>query len=184
MGRERRLVGFWASLRHVGWRGLWTWEFAGGAVVAILGGGSLLPVTNAASRHDIAGDYLSLTSALLGVVFAALALVAALMTDSYLAMLAQTSGGVLAFLRPFMVVIGVQVGAVLGVVGYRAFGERLVNEAEIAWFVGVTILFTVSTLEVVALTRSVLLHGVARAKLVEAVNPTAGVHSGSKPRRK
>lgn len=173
MGSLRREVGFWAAVGRLRLRDLLTWEIAGGAVVGAAASVLLVRNTGLASREDLAGDYLSLTPALLGVVFAALALVVALMSDSYLRLLRGTGEGVLAFLGPFMVVIGLQVGTILAVVAYRAFSGLVSLQAEHWLFGVVTALFAVSTLEVVSLARNVLMHGLARGRLEEVTNLTA-----------
>lgn len=180
MGSLRREVGFWAAVGRLRLRDLLTVEIAGGAVIGSAASILLVRNTNLAARQDLAGDYLSLTPALLGVVFAALALVVALMSDAYLQQLRGTSGGVLAFLSPFMVVIGLQVGTILAVVGYRAFSGLATAQAE-HWLFGViTVLFAVSTLEVVALARNVLMHGLARGRLEQVTNLSAERESRQK----
>ena len=77
----------------------------------------------------VSGDFLVLLGPLLGIVFAVLALIASLMSDSYLARLkseADKSGdGVLAFFTPFMVSVGLQVGALLLALIFRAAARDL-----------------------------------------------------------
>jgi hypothetical protein len=63
-----------------------------------------------------------------------------------------------------MVSVGLQVGALVGTVLYRALADQLPHIAE-EWFFGVvSVLFFTATLDVVALARSVMMHGVARAR--------------------
>ena len=59
-----------------------------------------------AERMSLAGGYLMLAPALLGVVFAALAMVVALMSERYMALLRESGGsdGVIAFLTAYLTV--------------------------------------------------------------------------------
>lgn len=166
MGKARREVGFWTAVRKTTIGQLLTFEIAGGALIGVAASWWLVTSTTRADRIRFVGDYLTLTPALLGVVFAALAMVVALMSEDYLRLLRESSGdGVVGFLRPFIFVIGLQVGALLSAVGFRAFAP-LMPESAASWAFGVvTVLFVVSTLEVVALARSVVMHGMGRARL-------------------
>jgi MFS family permease len=123
-----------------------------------------------AGRVGVAGDYLVISGALLGIVFAGFALVIGLLSDDYLRSLSDTHSGVIGFLRPFMVSVGYQVGALLGAVLYRATATHLPRTAE-KWAFGViSVLFFVATLDVVSLARSVLMHGVARAESLKTTD--------------
>lgn len=170
MGKLRRRVGFWGSVGKLQLSQLATVELGGCLVVGIVAGIFLFKHTDLAARIGIAGDVLPLAAALLGVVFAALALVVALLSESYLRLLNQEKDGILAFLSPFMVVIGIQVTAVIGAVGYRAFAKFVPPTVEHSLFCALTVLFLTSTLEVVALARSVIMHGLARARLQEVTD--------------
>lgn len=167
MGRIRRQVGFWGSLGRLRLSDLVTWEILGGFLIGLVAAIALVFLTTPGFRLSLAGDYLSLTPALLGVVFASLALIVALMSEDYIKHLRATDGGVLAFLGPFMIVIGLQVGTLLITVGYRAFAALLPSLAENIAFGILTILFSVSTLEVISLARSVLMHALARTAIVK-----------------
>jgi len=117
-----------------------------------------------ADRVSVAGDYLTIAGALLGIVFAGFALVIALMSDEYLRWLDDTSSGVVGFLSPFIVSVGLQVATLLGAILYRSTVGHLPHGAD-KWFFGVvSVLFFTAALDVVALARSVLMHGVARAR--------------------
>lgn len=168
MSKLRREVGFLSAVGNLHLKDLLSPEFAGGAILGI--GGSILYVQNstAAARSALAGDFLQITPTLLGIVFAAMALVVALMSKDYMRELAGVTGGLLGFLRPFVVAIGLQVTAVLLAVGYRAFYSVLPGSVE-PWIFGAAVtLFVVSLLDVLALTRAVVMHGLARGRL-EAV---------------
>lgn len=138
----RRELGFWNALGSLRVRQLlFTPEFA--AAIAIGAGGSfgLLFITTMDGRREIASDYLLLLGPLVGVVLAALALVIALMTDAYLRLLNESRDGVLTFVRPFIITIGLQVTALIGAVAYRAAAPRAPHRLEEALFVGLSFLF-------------------------------------------
>jgi hypothetical protein len=99
-------------------------------------------------------------------VFAGLALVASLLSEDYLRLLRSGDSGVLGFFRPFMITIGIQVATVLGSVCYVAVA-RLLFQFEPWVFGAVSVLFVASCLEIVALTRSVLMHALLRSRFSE-----------------
>lgn len=167
MGSLRREVGFWKSVGRLHLSDLVTPEIGGGALLGAGAAVLLVGLADVKTRVVVAGDYLTLTPALLGVVFASLALVVALMSDDYLRQLNDAKGGLLDFLSPFMLVIGLQVGTLVGTVGFRAFAERMPTTAGNWAFGVVTVLFVISTLEVISLGRNVLMHGLARGRLQE-----------------
>lgn len=164
MGRLRREFGFWRSLGRMRLSDLWTPEIVSGVVIGIGLAVALDNVATRSARLGVAGDYLPIAGALLGIVFAGFALVIALMSDDYLRELEETDSGVLGFLSPFIVSVGLQVATLIGAVLYRAIVGQLPRTTE-EWFFGViSVLFFTATLDVVALARSVLMHGVARAR--------------------
>jgi hypothetical protein len=165
MGRLRREFGFWRSLGRMQLSDLWTPEIVSGVVIGIGLAVALDNVATRSARLGVAGDYLPIAGALLGIVFAGFALVIALMSDDYLRGLEEeTDSGVVGFLSPFVVSVGLQVATLIGAVLYRAIASQLPRTAE-EWFFGViSVLFFTATLDVVALARSVLMHGVARAR--------------------
>lgn len=171
MGSLRREVGFWGSVGRLRLADLATVEILGGAVLGIAGAVLMVRTLDVGSRISVAGDYLQLVSALLGIVFAGLALVVALISENYLRLLNQGPNGILGFLSPFMIAIGLQVATVLAAVAYRASALKLSGRAVESWAFGVvTVLFVVAALDVVALARSVLMHGLARARLQEVTD--------------
>jgi MFS family permease len=168
MGRLRREFGFWRSLGRMQLTELWTPEIVSGVVIGVGLAVALDNVATRSARLGVAGDYLPIAGALLGIVFAGFALVIALMSDDYLRGLEEeTDGGVVSFLSPFIVSIGLQVATLIGAVLYRAIADQLPHAAE-EWFFGVSsVLFFTATLDVVALARSVLMHGAARARFLK-----------------
>lgn len=115
-------------------------------------------------RYSLAGDYLQLIGALLGVVFAGFALVIAFLSDDYLRELEGTSEGVVAFLRPFVIATGLQVAVVAGVVLYRGAASEVPHLVECTAFLVLTMLFMTALFDVLALARTVMFHGIARAR--------------------
>ncbi len=124
------------------------------------------------SRTALAGNFLAVVAALLGIVFAGLALVVALLSEAYLRLLRSGSNGLLGFFRPFMLAIGLQVFTVIGTVVYLAVAGQIgvaspewLRNVE-PWAFGVlAVCFVASCLELVVLTRSVLLHALLRSEL-------------------
>jgi MFS family permease len=164
MGSLRRQYGFWGSLGRMQFRDLKAPEIVSGVLIGAGLAVTLAYVDNLAGRRAVSGDYLVISGALLGIVFAAFALVIALMSDAYLRWLEDNQSGIVPFLSPFMVSVGLQVGALLGAVLYRATASHMPGTAE-KWFFGViSVLFFTAALDVVALARMVLLHGIARAR--------------------
>lgn len=167
MGNLRRQVGFWAAVGRLDFKVFITPEVGGGIILGVAGSLWMLHHATLADRMDLVASYTFIVGALLGIVFAALALVVALFTNEYLRFLdADGSGeGVIEFLSPFMFAIGVQVAVLLGSVGYGAAASALSHDAE-AWVFGVlTTLFVIAAMDVVALARSVVMHGVARSRI-------------------
>lgn len=170
MGNLRRQVGFWAAVGRMNLKVFVTPEIGGGIILGVAGSLYMVKRANLSDRIDLVASYLPLAGALLGIVFASLALVVALFTNDYLRYLdSDGSGdGVVRFLSPFMFAIGLQVTVLLGAVAYGAGAKDLPETAE-AWTFGVlTTLFVIAALDVVAIARSVIMHGVARARINDA----------------
>jgi len=124
---------------------------------------------NRDARIALAGDFLSITSALLGVVFAAFALLVAFFSPGYVSLLNAIPSGVKGFLQPFLLAIGVQVALILGVVLYRSLPATVPDWVSHIGFYALSITSAAVLMDVVALARSVLIHGVLRGKQ-EALN--------------
>ena len=164
---DRKNFGFWYAVGH-----LTVWQLIGieGVVAALFGGAGgiyLARVTHVAARVSVAGDFLSIVAALLGVVFAAFALVIAFLSDSYMLQLRKNPKGVRVFFVPFMINIGVDVGLVIGIVAYRASASHLTRTLDKSFFVFLTILFIYALLNIIALARNVMAHGITRAEMAE-----------------
>jgi hypothetical protein len=138
----------------------------GGAVLIVKG-------TKLAERLDVAGDVLTLAGALLAVVFTALALVVSIPSQDYIRKMAETpNGGILRFLDPFLVAVGTQVTIVLLGLAYKLAAAHVPKAVEHAAFYTLGFLLTFGLLDVVALARSLVRHGVNRG--VEAAASGAG----------
>lgn len=167
---EKKEVSFWRSVQSLPGSDILGWVTISAVVVGVGGGTLLLANTQVPDRVAIAGDFIALIAPLLGVVFAAFALVIALFSDEYLELLEDTGEGVVAFLRPFLVAIGLQVGTLLLTFIYRSGAAALAvadtwgSKAEVGLFLAMTALVVMALLDVLALAKNVMLHGLLRAK--------------------
>ena len=166
MGELRRSVGLLRALRHTRIRAL-VWPE--GVVAAVLGfGGSELLVRygDLELRRSIAADALVVLAPLLGVVLAALTIVIAVSSDDYVRLLSKAEDGVKAFYRPFIVAIGLEISAILLVIGYRASAELLISPAE-SWVFRLSCFLVVfAIVDVLAVGRNVVMHALTRARLL------------------
>lgn len=169
MTAERRHAGFLAALGHSRLASL-AWPEGVIALVFGLGGGiALLGPTSVDERLSLVGDGLNLLGVLLGVVFAAFALLIALFSDDYVRALDKVEGGVISFMRPFMLALGLQVTTVLLTLAYRAGAAHLPSKGEVGLFLCWAFLLTYVIADVVALGRTVTMHGLARARQLRSV---------------
>lgn len=178
---DRRKFGFWHILleqnkwRLVKWEGVWA------LVIGVGGGIEVTRWTTTAARVSISGDFLTIVSALLGVVLASFALVVAFLSESYTLQLQKNPKGVRAFFAPFVINVGVDVGLIIGTVAYRAIASNLPHLAEKILFVILASLFIYAILNIMALTRAVMAHAVTRAELIEMDDLEAKLNSDRKP---
>ena len=167
MSSLRREFGFWRAVGSMRLRDLASPEIVSGFAIGVVGAVVLVRFSDLIARQKVAGDFLTIAAALVGIVFAGFALVIGLLSDEYLRWLQSTSAGIVGFLGPFLVSTGLQVASVLVSIGYRAASPSLPTGVE-GWTFGlVCVTFMVAILDVVALARSVLMHGVARARTLE-----------------
>ena len=144
---------------------LWPEGFVG-MVVGVGGGIALLGSLTVGERVNLVGDTLAALGVLLGVVFAAFAVLIAFLSDSYLRLLNKAAGGIIVFLRPFMIAVGCQTTALLLAIAYRAAATDLESRVEVGLFLAWAFLFVFSVADVVALARNLSMHGVTRAEHV------------------
>lgn len=167
MTDDRRRFGFWAAVGSLRIRDLVGVESVSGVLLGVGLGVFMWHERGVTDRIGLAGDFLALTPALLGVVFAGFALVVSILSDGYIRLLATAPSGIVGFLRPFMLAIGLQVAVLMGAIGYRATAQGIPETIEPWVFGALSVGFTCALLDLVALARSVLMHGVTRAKQVE-----------------
>jgi hypothetical protein len=160
----RREHGFWAAVSGLKIKELFSAEILLGTLIGACIATLQLLWGDDKSRSSVAGDFLAITSALLGVVFAAFALLVAFFSPSYVALLNSLETGVKGFLQPFLLAIGVQVLVIVSTVTYRALPAATPDWIEVGGFYLLAVFFGAALLDVVALARSVLIHGVLRAK--------------------
>jgi hypothetical protein len=163
---DRKKFGFWyAVFEH---KKLRLFGFEGLIALGLGTDGSLelVRLTSIAQRITIASDFLTFVSALLGIVLAGFALVVAFLSDAYTLQLQRSPRGVRAFFAPFIINIGMDVGFVLGTVTYRASAPYLPLGLEKGFFVALSTIFVYATLNVTALARAIMAHGVTRAELL------------------
>jgi len=158
----------WRSVRALGqYRlvdALWP-EVVLGLVVG--GGGAALAIqaTTPAARVALSGQVLALAGVLLAVTFAALAFVVAIPSGGYLRLLGETSGGGMQkFLDPFLVAVGAQIGLILLAIAYRVFAGSVVRPVDHVAFVALGFLAVFTILDIAALARQLVFHGVLRAQ--------------------
>lgn len=160
----RQEFGFWRSLRKLRGEDILSVELLVALVLGVAGGLVLLDQTSLEGRLEVTSDFLIVIGPLLGVVVAAFALVVSLLSDTYMRALNEHPDGVSAFLRPFLVAIGIQVATLLLVVAYRAGSSHISSPAEGASFVILSFMFVYAVADVVALARGLFAHGVTRAE--------------------
>jgi hypothetical protein len=161
----RRQVGFWKAVHDLRVGALVASpEFLVAVVVGAAGGVWLIGRTELTERLAVVGDYLFIVGPLVGVVVAALALVITLLSASYLRTLRGDEPlGIVPFMQPFILVLGIQTATVVGCVAYRAAAPGLGSRAEHIFFAILSFFFVFATFEVVALARNLIAHGVTRS---------------------
>lgn len=159
-----RPVGIWRSLGEFKLKdALWP-EGLFGLVVGAGGSALVIGVTTENERIAAAGTVLALAGGFFGVVFAALAIVVSLPSTSYLRMLQQTpEGGMRRFLEPFLVAVGTQVALVLLCVAYRLVAKDVATWIAHLSFGLIGFLFVFGLLDIAALARQLVKHGILRA---------------------
>jgi hypothetical protein len=141
-----------------------------GLPALVLGGGGAVLLVSASSVADRTGqmnNVVQLSAALLAVVFTALAIMVALPSGRYLQALQRNdpeSDGMQRFLEPFLLALGVEVAVLLLALAYPLAAESVSAPVEHATFYVLGFLVVYGLLDVAALARSVVRHGIGRAK--------------------
>ena len=169
-------VGVWRALGRLGSYTVREFLWPEGVLGVVIGvGGSWLIVkgTSAADRVDAMGDVLALSGALLAVAFTALALVVSIPSARYIRKMAETpGGGMIRFLDPFLVAVGTQASILLGGFAYTLGAAHVPWQLEHAAFYTLSFLVVFGLLDVVALARSLVRHGLNRG--IEALREGGG----------
>lgn len=169
MGSTRRAVGFWTAVGRLRIRDVFSVESVASLVLGVGLAWLLATYSGLDDRVAVATSYVAVAAALSAIVFAGLALVASLLSDTYLRLLDSGEAGVLGFFRPFLIAIGVQIATVIGSLIYSATADLIPAVVEPWLFGALSVLFFASCLEVVVLTRSVLMHALLRSKFAAVV---------------
>ena len=123
-----------------------------GTLATVIGVGGALALHHWVSldnRLSLVGDSLVLVASLLGIVFAGFALLIALLSDEYALVLDQAKGGIISFLRPFILAVGMQVITLLLALSYVTVARRVPRTAEFVLFVVWAFLFVYVLTDVV-----------------------------------
>lgn len=170
---SKRDFGFWRLVGSMRLRSFFWPEGIPAIVVGLLAAYCLNRWATPEARLSLAGDYLVLASVLVGVVFATMALVVSLLSDSYLIFLSQGNEGFLPFMAPFVAGIGVQLLAIGGSLAYRVAGP-LKPSCEQWLFAILTVLLSYALFDVVSLAKTVVAHAVTRAQYLAATSNPDG----------
>ena len=164
-------VGVWRAILGLGnlsaKRVLWP---EGLPALLIGGGGAVLVVraTSVSTRASATDALVVLAGALLAVSFAALAIVVSLPSSRYLRALSEVRGGIQTFLDPFLVAIGTQLAIILLALGYELFAPHIPWAVEHGTFYVLGFVFVFGLLDVAALARSLVRHGILRSMAAAA----------------
>lgn len=165
-------VGVWRALARLGEykvRELIWPEGVFGLVLGLGGAVVIVHATKLPDRLDVVGDVLALSGALLAVVFTALALVVSIPSEKYIRLLAETpNGGMIRFLDPFLIAVGTQAAIIVLALAYKLAAHDVSRAIEHSAFYAMGFLLVFGLLDVVALARSLVRHGVNRG--IEALN--------------
>lgn len=170
---SKKDFGFWRLVGSMRVRSYFWPEGVPAILVGLAASYALVRWATVTVRLSLAGDYLILASVLVGVVFATMALVVSLLSDSYLLFLSQGNDGFLPFMAPFMAGVGVQLAAIVGSLVYRVAAPlRPVYEP---WLFAVaTVLFVYALFDVISLAKTVVAHSVTRAQYLDKMAKLKG----------
>jgi hypothetical protein len=159
-------VGVWRAILGLGDAKVKHFLWPEGLPALLIGGGGAVLVVRATSvstRASATSALVVLAGALLAVSFAALAIVVSLPSSRYLRALSEVRGGIKAFLDPFLVAIGTQLAIILLALGYELFASHVPWEVEHGAFYVLGFVFVFGLLDVAALARSLVRHGILRS---------------------
>jgi hypothetical protein len=170
MGGSAPRVGIWRSIGALAdykvRRILWP---EGIPALAIGAGGAfaLVQATDVSSRMGFMPTVLQISAAFLAIVFTALAIMVALPSGRYLSALQKDdpdSDGMASFLAPFLIAVGVQIALLIIGTGYRLAADAVSAPVEHVSFCLLGFLFVYGLLDIAALARTLVKHGILRAQ--------------------
>lgn len=115
-------------------------------------------------RVSTTSAFVSIVTALIGIIFAAFAMMVAFLSPKYLSFLDQSEEGVKKFFRPFMVAIGMQCILLFFSVFHLSLAYKLDHVTELILFWITSVTFSWNVLEIIALARNVMMQATVRAK--------------------
>lgn len=167
MSDLRREVGFLKAVKMTGLRSFMLPEGLIALLMAGLATGLMCSLAAVSDRMDLALSALRIVAPLLGVVLAALTFVISFASDDYLRNLKSKSGGVLAFYRPFVFALGIEIIALILIIVYRALATHVIVGVECLVFAVMCFFVAYSVFNVLAVARNVVMHALLRAELLD-----------------
>ena len=166
MSSIRREAGFLRAVKATGIRSFMLPEGVLAFLLAGLGAGLLCTQASVSDRLEVAANSLRIIAPLLGVVLAALTFVISFASDDYLRRLKSTESGVIAFYRPFVFAIGIEIVTLILIVVYKTMANKMLEGAECTIFGIMCFFVAYSMLNVLAVARNVVMHALLRADLL------------------
>lgn len=181
--RPKLKIGVWRAIGGLGnyrlKQLLWP-EGLPALVIGVGGAVAILSATNTADRAHFMGTLVQLSGTLLAIVFTALAILVALPAERYLRALQRDeadSDGMRHFLDPFLVAVGTQIAILILASAHGLVASNLSRGVEHAVFCAIGFLLIYGLLDIAALARSLVRHGVLRAaEAVRAAEAQENVH--------
>jgi hypothetical protein len=163
-------VGVWRAVGELKLRQL-LWPEGLPSIAAGVGGGVLaIQATATATRVSAISSLIVLSGALLAICFTALAIVVSLPSSRYLRAMSEGEGGMRVFLDPFLVAVGTQLAIILLALAYQLFAEHVARPIEHVSFCLLASLFVFGLLDIAALARSLVKHGILRSLAAASEN--------------
>jgi small-conductance mechanosensitive channel len=177
-------VGIWRSVAHLGNYKLKDLLWPEGLPAIAIGIGGALAIVSATELSDriaFMTTIAQLAAAFLAVVFTALVIMVALPSGSYLSALQKDdpwSNGMKDFLSPFLIAVGTQIAILLLAIGYGLAAQGVSESVEHIAFCVLGFLLVYGLLDIAALARSLVRHGILRARdAVREAEEDKKVHS-------
>jgi small-conductance mechanosensitive channel len=161
-------VGVWRALGSLGDLSIKELLWPEGLPALVVGGGGAalaLRTCGLSTRIGAVEDLLALAGPLLAVVFAALALVVSIPSSNYMRALSESGRGIKAFLDPFLLTAGTQALIILLAFGYLLVAASVSRTVEHIAFYVIGAVFVYGLLDIIALARSLVRHGIYRTTL-------------------